>query len=212
MGFKEIIMQSEGLKIILSGPSGSGKGTIVKELIKESNFVVSISATTRGPRVGEEHGVHYFFREKEEFEEMIAKKELLEYANFCGNYYGTPKSFIDETIKDGTDVILEIEVQGALQVKEVYPEAIFIFIMPPTFEELKKRLVGRNTETPEVIQKRLARAEDELLHYKEYDYIVVNETIEEAATQIKEIVKAEKLKSYRYKQYIQDMLNSKGGN
>lgn len=205
-------MQSEGLKIILSGPSGSGKGTIVKELIKESNFVVSISATTRGPRVGEEHGVHYFFREKEEFEEMIAKKELLEYANFCGNYYGTPKSFIDETIKDGTDVILEIEVQGALQVKEVYPEAIFIFIMPPTFEELKKRLVGRNTETPEVIQKRLARAEDELLHYKEYDYIVVNETIEEAATQIKEIVKAEKLKSYRYKQYIQDMLNSKGGN
>lgn len=212
MGFKEIIMQSEGLKIILSGPSGSGKGTIVKELIKESNFVVSISATTRGPRVGEEHGVHYFFREKEEFEEMIAKEELLEYANFCGNYYGTPKSFIDETIKDGTDVILEIEVQGALQVKEVYPEAIFIFIMPPTFEELKKRLVGRNTETPEVIQKRLARAEDELLHYKEYDYIVVNETIEEAATQIKEIVKAEKLKSYRYKQYIQDMLNSKGGN
>lgn len=205
-------MQSEGLKIILSGPSGSGKGTIVKELIKESNFVVSISATTRGPRVGEEHGVHYFFREKEEFEEMIAKEELLEYANFCGNYYGTPKSFIDETIKDGTDVILEIEVQGALQVKEVYPEAIFIFIMPPTFEELKKRLVGRNTETPEVIQKRLARAEDELLHYKEYDYIVVNETIEEAATQIKEIVKAEKLKSYRYKQYIQDMLNSKGGN
>lgn len=212
MGFKEIIMQSEGLKIILSGPSGSGKGTIVKELIKESNFVVSISATTRGPRVGEEHGVHYFFREKEEFEEMIAKEELLEYANFCGNYYGTPKSFIDETIKDGTDVILEIEVQGALQVKEVYPEAIFIFIMPPTFEELKKRLVGRNTETPEVIKKRLARAEDELLHYKEYDYIVVNETIEEAATQIKEIVKAEKLKSYRYKQYIQDMLNSKGGN
>ncbi|MEG0012591.1 MAG: guanylate kinase [Cellulosilyticaceae bacterium] len=205
-------MQSEGLKIILSGPSGSGKGTIVKELIKESNFVVSISATTRGPRVGEEHGVHYFFREKEEFEEMIAKEELLEYANFCGNYYGTPKSFIDETIKDGTDVILEIEVQGALQVKEVYPEAIFIFIMPPTFEELKKRLVGRNTETPEVIKKRLARAEDELLHYKEYDYIVVNETIEEAATQIKEIVKAEKLKSYRYKQYIQDMLNSKGGN
>ena len=205
-------MQSEGLKIILSGPSGSGKGTIVKELIKENNFVVSISATTRGPRVGEEHGVHYFFKQKEEFEEMIAKEELLEYANFCGNYYGTPKSFIDETIKEGTDVILEIEVQGALQVKEVYPEAIFIFIMPPTFEELKKRLIGRNTETPDVIAKRLARAEDELLHYKEYDYIVVNETIEEATSQIREIVKAEKLKSYRYKQYIQDMLNSKGGN
>ncbi|MGL6173457.1 MAG: guanylate kinase [Cellulosilyticaceae bacterium] len=205
-------MQSEGLKIILSGPSGSGKGTIVKELIKESNFVVSISATTRGPRVGEEHGVHYFFKQKEEFEEMIAKEELLEYANFCGNYYGTPKSFIDESIQEGTDVILEIEVQGALQVKNVYPDAIFIFIMPPTFEELKNRLIGRNTETPDVIEKRLARAEDELLHYADYDYIVINDTIEQATAQIKEIVNAEKLKSYRYKQYIQDMLNSKGGN
>lgn len=205
-------MQSEGLKIILSGPSGSGKGTIVKELIKESNFVVSISATTRGKRVGEEHGIHYFFKEKEEFEEMIANEELLEYANFCGNYYGTPKSFIDETIKEGTDVILEIEVQGALQVKRIYPEAIFIFIMPPTFEELKKRLIGRNTETPDVIEKRLLRAEDELLHYSEYDYIVVNETIEEATKQIKEIVNSEKLKSYRYKNYIHDMLNAKGGN
>lgn len=205
-------MQSEGLKIILSGPSGSGKGTIVKELIKESNFVVSISATTRGPRVGEEHGVHYFFKQKEEFEEMIAKEQLLEYANFCGNYYGTPRSFIDESIQEGTDVILEIEVQGALQVKNVYPDAIFIFIMPPTFAELKSRLIGRNTETPDVIEKRLARAEDELLHYADYDYIVINDTIEQATAQIKEIVNAEKLKSYRYKQYIQDMLNSKGGN
>lgn len=205
-------MQSEGLKIVLSGPSGSGKGTIVKELVKEDNFLVSISATTRSPRIGEEHGVHYFFKSKEQFEEMIAKEELLEYANFCDNYYGTPKSFIDDSIKEGKDVILEIEVQGAMQVKSIYPDAIFIFVMPPTLEELKNRLIGRNTESQEVVEKRLKRAEDELLLYKEYDYIVVNETLEEAATMIKEIVATEKLRSYRYKQYIQDMLNTKGGN
>lgn len=199
-------MQSEGLKIVLSGPSGSGKGTIVKELIKEDNFLVSISATTRLPRVGEEHGKHYFFKTKQEFEEMIAKEELLEYASFCDNYYGTPKSFIDESIKEGKDVILEIEVQGALQVKEIYPDAIFVFIMPPDLVELKNRLVGRNTESVDVIDQRLKRAEEEILLYKKYDYIVINDTLEDAVTRIKEIVATEKLKSYRYRQYIQDML------
>lgn len=199
-------MQSEGLKLILSGPSGSGKGTIVKELIKDENFVLSISATTRKPRVGEEHGVHYFFKTTEEFEEMIAKEELLEYANFCNNYYGTPKAFINETIKSGKDIILEIEVQGAMQAKSAYPDAILIFIMPPTFEELQSRLIGRATESKEVIEARLKRAEEELLLYREYDYIVINDNLEDAVTEIKHIVKAEKLRSYRYKSYIEQML------
>lgn len=204
-------MQNEGLKIILSGPSGSGKGTIVKELLKKDHFVVSISATTRGPRIGEENGVHYFFKTKEEFKNMIDKEELLEYASFCDNYYGTPKSFINHTVKEGKDILLEIEVQGAMQVKSVYPDALFIFIMPPSLAELESRLVGRNTETQEVIQKRLNRAVEELGLYKEYDYIVINNTVEQAAEAIERIVHAEKLKSYRYKYYIEDMLNTKGG-
>ncbi|MEG0318493.1 MAG: guanylate kinase [Niameybacter sp.] len=198
-------MQSEGLKIILSGPSGSGKGTIVKELIKE-DFRLSISATTRKPRIGEENDVHYFFKTVEEFEEMIEKDELLEYANFCNNYYGTPKSFIDKSVEEGKDVILEIEVQGAMQVKSVYPDAIFVFIMPPNFEELKSRLIGRATETDDVIEVRLKRAEDELQMYREYDYIVINDRLEDAVDHIKQIVQAEKLKSYRYKSYIENML------
>lgn len=201
-------MQSEGLKVILSGPSGSGKGTIVKELIKEENFVVSISATTRQPRVGEEHGKHYFFKTTEEFEEMIAKEELLEYANFCNNYYGTPKAFITETVKSGKDIILEIEVQGAMQAKSAYPDALLIFIMPPTFEELQSRLIGRGTESDDVIEARLKRAKEELMAFKEYDYIVINDRLEEAVAQIKQIVQAEKLRSYHYKSYIEHMLSN----
>ncbi|MGL4363193.1 MAG: guanylate kinase [Cellulosilyticaceae bacterium] len=200
-------MRKEGLKIVLSGPSGSGKGTIVKELIQDEQFVLSISATTRAQRDGEIHGSHYFFRTREEFESMIAKEELLEYACFCDNYYGTPKDFINTTIESGKDIILEIEVQGALQVKSVYPDAIFIFVMPPTMDELRNRLVGRNTETLDVIEKRLSRALDEVQLFKEYDYVVVNDDLNQAVEAIKNIVFAEKLKSYRYKEYIQHMLN-----
>ena len=205
-------MQGEGLKLILSGPSGSGKGTIVKELIKNEQFILSISATTRTPRAGEVDGQHYFFKSKEDFEEMIAQKALLEYACFCDNYYGTPKAFIDQAVEEGKDVILEIEVQGALQVKNVYPDAIFIFIMPPTFEELKNRLIGRGTETEEVIHQRLARAIKELELYQEYDYIVVNDDLNVAVQDIISIAQAEKSRSYRYKTYIQEMLDHKGGN
>ncbi len=204
-------MQGEGLKLILSGPSGSGKGTIVKELIKDDQFIVSISATTRKPREGEEHGTHYFFKSKEDFEEMIAQKALLEYACFCDNYYGTPKAFIDQAVEEGKDVILEIEVQGALQVKKVYPDAIFIFIMPPTFEELKSRLIGRGTETEEVINQRLQRAIQELELYKEYDYIVVNDDLDVAVQEVIAIAQAEKARSHRYKNYIEEMLSHKGG-
>lgn len=204
-------MLKQGLKIVLSGPSGSGKGTIVKELIKDESFKLSISATTRLPRQGEEDGLHYFFKTKEAFEKMIAENELLEHANFCGNYYGTPKSFIEECVKDGKDVILEIEVQGAAQIKEIYPDALFIFVIPPSLTELEKRLIGRNTETTQVIEQRLKRAKEELSLYKEYDYVVINDNIESAAENIQKIVQAEKLRSHRFKEDILGILNHKGG-
>ena len=201
-------MPSQGLKIVLSGPSGSGKGTIVKELIKKEHFILSVSATTRSPRQGEQDGVHYFFKTKEEFEAMIRDNELLEHAQFCNNYYGTPKTFIEESVINGKDVILEIEVQGALQVKTIYPEALFIFVMPPSLVELEKRLVGRNTESMAVIAQRLARAKEEVLLYKEYDYVVINDSLEEAVKDIETIVTAEKLRSYRFKQEIEKEWNA----
>ena len=197
-----------GLKIVLSGPSGSGKGTLVKELIKNEQFLLSISATTRKPRQGEEEGVHYFFREREEFETMIANNELLEYAEFCGNYYGTPKAFIEESVKNGKDVILEIEVEGAMQVKEIYPDAVFIFIVPPSLTELENRLVGRNTETREVIERRLARAKEELGLYNQYNYVVVNDRLVEAIDDINGIVRSEKLKSHFYKDTIESVIEN----
>ena len=199
-------MQS-GLKIVLSGPSGSGKGTIVKELVQEEQFVLSISATTRQPRQGEEEGVHYFFKQRDEFEAMIADHQLLEYAEFCGNYYGTPKAFIDKSVKNGKDVILEIEVEGAMQVKKIYPEAVFILVVPPSLEELESRLVGRNTEQRAVIDQRLARAKEELELYHHYDYVVVNDRLVEAVEEIKCIVRAEKLKSSFNKETIENMIH-----
>jgi guanylate kinase len=204
-------MLKEGLKLVISGPSGSGKGTIVKELIKSENFKLSVSATTRAPREGEKNGVHYFFKSREAFEKMIVEGELLEYAAFCENYYGTPKAFIEECVRAGKDIILEIEVQGAKQIKAIYPDAIFIFVVPPTLKELEKRLVGRNTETKEVIQKRLERAKEELSLYKEYDYIIINDNIEQAAKYIQEIVRIEKLKSHRFQEAISTLVNNQGG-
>ena len=199
---------NKGLKIVLSGPSGSGKGTIVKELIKDDQFLLSISATTRSPRQGEEEGVHYFFKTRDAFESMIAQNELLEYAEFCGNYYGTPKAFIEESVKNGKDVILEIEVEGAMQIKKIYPEAVFIFVVPPSLTELESRLVGRNTEAREVIEQRLARAKEELALYTQYDYVVVNDRLVEAIDEIKCIVRAEKLKSSFYGQKIEDVIQN----
>jgi len=195
-----------GLKIVLSGPSGSGKGTIVRELIKDEQFLLSISATTRAPRQGEEEGVHYFFKTREEFEGMIQKNELLEYAQFCGNYYGTPKAFIENSVKNGKDVILEIEVEGAMQIKKIYPEAIFVFVVPPSLTELENRLVGRATEKRDVIEQRLARAKEELTLYNQYDYVVVNDRLVEALDEIKCIVRSEKLKSSYYKEKIENLI------
>lgn len=202
------MMRDKGLIIVISGPSGSGKGTIVQELIKNQELTLSISATTRKPRQGEQEGIHYFFKTHEEFEKMIQNNEFLEYAHFCDNYYGTPKKFIEETIQSGKDCILEIEVQGALQIKQTYKDAIFIFIVPPSLEELRKRLIGRNTENEEVIQKRLERAKEELQLYTEYDYVVDNDTVENAVTRIISIICAEKLKSQRSIGKIEKLLNN----
>ena len=199
-------MTKEGLKIIISGPSGAGKGTIVKKLVEEEQSVLSVSATTREPRKGEVEGVQYFFITKEEFQTLIAEDKLLEYAEFCGNYYGTPKDFVEQTTAKGINVILEIEVEGALQIKSIYPEAIFIFVIPPSLTALKNRLVGRGTETMETIEKRLSRAKEELLYFKEYDYIVVNENVDEAASAIENIIDAENKKTHRYAQTIENII------
>mgnify|MGYP001072713009 CR=1 FL=1 len=199
-------MQNKGILMVISGFSGAGKGTLVKKLLSEyDNYALSISMTTRGPREGEQDGREYFFRTREQFEENIAKNGFIEYAQYCGNYYGTPKKEVQRSLDEGKDIILEIEVQGALKVKEIMPEAVLIFIFPPSFEELEKRLVGRNTETPEVIEKRLFRAKEELVISKQYDYIVVNDEIELASQKIHCIIDAEKQKVSRNKKLITEV-------
>lgn len=199
-------MKSSGVLIVLSGPAGVGKGTICSNLVENNeNIFLSVSATTRAPRGAEQDGVQYFFKSKDEFENMIANNELLEYASFCENYYGTPKKAVMDRINSGNDVILEIEVQGAFQVKEKFPEAVLVFILPPSFEELKNRLVGRGTETPEVVEKRLTRAHDELKLAADYDYIIVNNTIDDSTMQLAGIINAEKNKPFRNKQLLQEV-------
>lgn len=190
-------MNKKGLLIIISGPSGSGKGTIVKELIKSEQYYVSISLTTRTPRIGEEESIHYFFRSQEEFFKLRDNNELLEWAEFCGNFYGTPKSNVEKKLEEGKNVILEIEVQGALKVKQMYPESVFIFVVPPSMDELRNRLINRGTEKHSVIEERLTRAREEIKLMDRYDYIVVNDVLLMAVSNINTIVKAEHLKSQR---------------
>lgn len=177
-------MGKKGIMAIISGFSGAGKGTLVGELVKKYDYAVSISATTRAPREGEEEGIHYFFKTREEFEEMIAQDKLIEYAQYVDNYYGTPKEYVLQQLDAGRDVLLEIEMQGALKVKEKFPEVSLIFITPPSVEELRKRLEGRGTETPEIIDKRIARAKEECVYLSKYDYIVVNDQLEECVKKI----------------------------
>ena len=155
-------MNTHGILIVVSGFSGSGKGTIMKELLKRyDNYALSISATTRAPREGETDGREYFFKTREEFEKMIAKEELIEYAEYVNNYYGTPRAYVEEQLTAGKDVILEIEIQGALKVKKKFPDTLLLFVTPPSAEELRKRLIGRGTETMEVIEQRMQRAIEE---------------------------------------------------
>lgn len=179
--------------IVFTGPSGVGKGTVVKELFQELDDVeISISATTRTKREGEIEGINYFFKSKEEFEKLIKNDELLEWAEFVGNYYGTPKSFVEDSLSRGKDVFLEIEVQGALQVKEKFPEAVMIFLLPPSYEELESRLRGRKTESEEILQKRLLKAKNELGMIEKFDYQIINDDVKKAAEIIKSIILIER--------------------
>ena len=192
-------MDKKGLIIVLSGFSGAGKGTIMKHLLKKypDAYHLSISATTRAPRQGEEDGREYFFRTQEEFDAMIANNELLEYATFNGNSYGTPRSYVENLVEEGKDVILEIEIQGALQVKKMYPEAVLLFVMPPTANDLKERLVGRGTETADVIAQRLAISSRESQFMCGYDYLVVNDDLAKSVEQVHSIISSEHFRTAR---------------
>ena len=197
------MVKRKGLLLVVSGPSGAGKGTICKAILEENDQIkLSVSATTRKPRNGEVHGVNYFFLEKVEFTSMIEKGEFLEYAQIYDNFYGTPKAAIMETLAKGQDVILEIEMQGARQVKKVYPEGIFIFVLPPSLKELKNRIVGRGTETAEEIEKRFSCAFEEIKQIDDYDYFIFNKDVEKSVKELEAIISSEKNKVTRYKNNI----------
>ncbi|MBR3269261.1 MAG: guanylate kinase [Oscillospiraceae bacterium] len=186
--------KNKGLLIVLSGPSGSGKGTLVAEILKRGDCAVSVSATTRSPREGEIDGVHYHFISREEFEQRIREDGLLEYAQYCDNFYGTPRKEVEEMRAQGKHVILEIEVQGAFQIRERCPEAVLVFTTPPTLEELNRRLHKRGTETEEVIEKRIARAKEEMPLAEQYDYIVLNDRLEDAVADLNAVIRAASLR------------------
>ncbi|WP_332630723.1 guanylate kinase [Halalkalibacter flavus] len=200
--------KDKGLLLVLSGPAGVGKGTVCSALRQENTSVqYSVSATTRSPREGEQDGVNYFFKTREQFEKMIEQDQLLEWAEYVGNYYGTPIEYVRETINSGQDIILEIEVQGALKVRERFPEGVFIFLMPPSLAELRSRIVGRGTETEDIINKRMTVAKDEIEMMKKYDYVVENDEVHLAVERIKSIVTAEHCKRERliekYKELVE---------
>ena len=187
MTFKE-----KGLLFVLSGPSGVGKGTVCRALRQRgTNLQYSISVTTRNPREGERNGVEYFFKTKEEFQEMIKNNQLLEWAEYVGNYYGTPLEYVRQNLDEGKDVLLEIEVQGAMQVKQNFPEGIFIFLVPPSLGELRKRITNRGTETDDLITNRLNVAKNEIELMKHYDYVIENDQVEKACERIEAVVTAE---------------------
>lgn len=201
----------KGFLMIISGPAGTGKGTVCKELLERNKDIVySISATTRSPRVGEEDGVNYFFMDDEKFKSMVEKEEFLEHAHVHTNYYGTPKDFVVNQVDKGEIVLLEIDVQGALQIKKNYSEAVFVFLLPPTMEELKNRIVKRGTESEEDINRRYENAFKELDFVGKYDYFVINNKVEEAVLDIEAIIKAERLRVKRHSD-IKEKVISKGG-
>lgn len=196
----------KGILIVVSGFSGAGKGTLMKKLVQEyDNYALSISATTRNPRPGEENGREYFFLKKEEFKQKIAENGLIEYARYCDNYYGTPRAYVEKQLADGKDVILEIEIQGALKVKKQYPDALLLFVMPPSAEELRRRLEGRGTETQDVIDKRMNRAREEAEGIEEYEYIVVNDDLDTCVKELHAIITAAHNTPLRNKDFIEKM-------
>lgn len=181
-------MGKQGILTVVSGFSGAGKGTLMKALLEKYEYGLSISATTRAPREGEQNGREYFFLTKEQFEDMISKNELIEYAQYVGNYYGTPKKYVQQQLDAGKNVILEIEIQGALNVKKMFPDALLIFVTPPSAAELKSRLVGRGTEDMETINKRMKRAAEESQFMNSYDYIAVNDKLDECVEELNDTI------------------------
>ena len=197
---------SKGLLIVVSAPSGCGKGTLLAEVLKNDSFYYSVSATTRAPREGEVNGVNYHFTSKEDFEKLIASGGVLEYAQYCGNYYGTPRKAVEDKLAEGKDVILEIEVQGAMKIKQSCPEAVFVFILPPSVETLKERLEKRGTESADVIAQRVAEARGEIEKAYNYDYFIVNDDLDTAVSEFIKAVEAEKLTVKRSKDLIDSVL------
>ena len=201
-------MKERGLLIVLSGPSGVGKGTVRQAIFsqQDTKFEYSISVTTRNPREGEVDGVDYFFKSRDEFERMIENNKLLEWAEYVGNYYGTPVDYVEQTLQEGKDVFLEIEVQGALQVRNAFPEGLFIFLAPPSLSELKNRIVTRGTETDDLIENRMNAAKAEIEMMDAYDYVVESDDIQTACDKINAIVLAEHLKRERVAPRYKKML------
>ena len=200
-------MSRKGILAVVSGFSGAGKGTLMKALLSEhaDQYALSISATTRGPREGEVDGREYFFKTKDQFEQMIAEDALIEHACYVGNYYGTPKSYVMEQLEAGKNVILEIEIQGALAVKEKFPDTLLLFVTPPSAAELEHRLRGRGTETEEVIKNRLKRAVEEAEYMDRYDYILVNDDLETCVKEMHELIQAQRHKTSQNQEFIAEM-------
>ena len=197
---------NKGILVVVSGFSGAGKGTVMKRLLeKYDDYALSISVTTRNPRPGEEDGREYFFRKREEFEKLIQEDALIEYAQYVENYYGTPRSYEEEKLQAGRNVILEIYIQGAMKVKKKIPEALLVFVTPPTVEELERRLRDRGTETAQVIADRLARAGEEAKGMDQYDYILVNDTVEECVDHLHQIIVSEHSRASRNTEFIADI-------
>ncbi len=190
-------MEQKGILTVISGFSGAGKGTVVKKLVEEYKYSLSVSATTRQKREGEEHGREYFFLTKAEFESMIEQYGLIEWAEYVGNYYGTPKSYVEDCLAEGKDVILEIELQGAMKVRSQFPDALLLFLAPPSIAELKKRLIGRGTETMKVVEERMQRAREEGRYMEQYDYLVVNDDLGACVEQVHGVIQAAKLRTAR---------------
>ena len=194
---------SKGVLTVVSGFSGAGKGTVMKRLLeKYENYALSISVTTRKPREGERDGIEYFFRTREEVEAMIQEDQLLEHAEYVGNYYGTPRFYVEDMLSQGKNVILEIEIQGAMKIKEKIPEAVLVFVTPPTIEELRSRLTGRGTETADVIASRLRRAAEESEGMDNYDYILINDQVEDCVDQLHQIILSERGRAQRNEELI----------
>jgi len=202
-----LFQANEGILFVLSGPSGVGKGTVRKKLFEQINDLkYSISVTTRDMRPGEKDGVDYFFKTKNEFKQLIQQNKLLEYAKYVNNYYGTPRKYVSDTLKQGYDVLLEIEVQGALQVKQNFPQGVFIFLLPPNLEALKMRIMSRGTEDKDLVLGRLQQATKEIKLMEHYDYVVINDDVNRAVTNIKSIIQSEHCRQERQEKRLKKLL------